>query len=219
MGSAGYETDKNLWQRIKTQTILREHNVKTVNLLVVGVGGQGVVAASDIIADMALAKGYDVKKSEIHGMSQRGGAVSSFVRYGGHIASPLPYKNDADFIISFEEMEALRWSQYSNENTKIIVNTLRIKPAGLMISKQEYPDIRPSLKGRDVYYLDGTGESKKIGNERIVNSFMIGAFCAFNDFSADDFHKALVKRVKKYTEENMSAFNKGKEMVKNYVLS
>jgi indolepyruvate ferredoxin oxidoreductase beta subunit len=193
--------------------------LKTVNILVVGVGGQGVVAASDIISDMALAKGFDVKKSEIHGMSQRGGAVSSFVRYGEHIASPLPYKNDVDFIISFEEMEALRWSDHVKEGTKIIVNTLKIKPASLAISKQEYPDVKAQLKGAHIYYLDGTGEAKKIGNEKVVNSIMIGAMCAFNDFTADDFHAALTKRVKKYTEENMAAFNKGKEMVKNYVLS
>ncbi len=193
--------------------------MKTVNILVVGVGGQGVVAASDIISDMALARGFDVKKSEIHGMSQRGGAVSSFVRYGEHIASPLPYKNDMDFIISFEEMEALRWSDHVNEGTKIIVNTLKIKPASLAISKLEYPDVKALLKGAHVYYLDGTGEAKKTGNEKVVNSFMIGAMCAFNDFTADDFNAALTKRVKKYTEENMAAFNKGKEMVKNYVLS
>lgn len=193
--------------------------MKTVNILVVGVGGQGVVAASDIISDMALAKGFDVKKSEVHGMSQRGGVVSSFVRYGGRINSPLPLKTEVDFILSFEEMEALRWSDHVNENTKIIVNTLRIKPASLAISKQEYPDIKTQLKGAHVYYLDGTGESKKLGNEKVVNSFMIGALCAFNEFTPDDFHAALVKRVKKYTEENMAAFNKGKELVKSYVLS
>ena len=194
-------------------------NLKTVNILVVGVGGQGVVAASDIISDMALARGLDVKKSEIHGMSQRGGVVSSFVRFGTTVASPLPFKNDIDFIISFEEMEALRWSDHIKEETKIIINTLKIKPANLSINKQKYPDVKSTLNGSNVYYLDGTGEAKKIGNEKVVNSFMIGAFCAFNNFTADDFNHALLKRVKKYTEENMLAFNKGMEMVKQYVLS
>ncbi len=193
--------------------------MKTVNILIAGVGGQGVVAASDIISDMALAKGFDVKKSEIHGMSQRGGAVSSFVRYGDHVASPLPFKCDVDFIISFEEMEALRWSDHTKEGTKIIVNTLKIKPTSLAMSGQGYPDVKNQLKGWDVFYLDGTGESKKIGNVKVLNSLMIGAFCAFSGFTDNDFQDAFTRRVKKHTEENMAAFNKGKEMVKNYILS
>lgn len=192
--------------------------MKTVNILVVGVGGQGVVAASDIISDMALAKGHDVKKSEIHGMSQRGGVVSSYVRFGDAISSPMPPGGDIDYILSFEEMEALRCTAFMNENTSVIVNTLKIRPASFAFTKQEYPDVKALIKHDKTYYLDATGEAKKIGNEKVVNSFMVGALCAFLDFSEDDFRASLVKRVKKYTQENMAAFKKGKEMVKGYVL-
>ncbi|HNZ30388.1 MAG TPA: 2-oxoacid:acceptor oxidoreductase family protein, partial [Candidatus Goldiibacteriota bacterium] len=94
---------------------------KIMNILLVGVGGQGIVSSSDIISDMALAKGHDVKKSEIHGMSQRGGVVYSFVRYGDKVYSPLPLKEEVDFLASFEEMEILRWQDYINPSTKVIV--------------------------------------------------------------------------------------------------
>jgi indolepyruvate ferredoxin oxidoreductase beta subunit len=192
--------------------------MKTVNILVVGVGGQGVVAASDIISDMAMARGFDVKKSEIHGMSQRGGVVSSYVRFGDKISSPMPFDDDIDYILSFEEMEALRWTGHMNKDTRVVVNLHRINPVTLALTKQEYPDVKMHLKNDRTYYLDGSGEAKKLGNEKVVNSLMVGALCAFLDFSAEEFREALIKRVKKYTEENMAAFIKGKEMVKSYVL-
>ncbi len=192
--------------------------MKTINILVVGVGGQGVVAASDIISDMALSKGFDVKKSEIHGMSQRGGVVSSYVRFGERVSSPLPSGNDIDYILSFEEMEALRAAGSMNRDTKVIINTHRIKPASMAITKQEYPDVKVLLKHEKSYFLEATQEAEKLGNEKVVNSLMVGALCAFLDFSEEDFKAALAKRVKKFIDENIAAFKKGKELVKNYVL-
>jgi indolepyruvate ferredoxin oxidoreductase beta subunit len=192
--------------------------MKTVNILVVGVGGQGIVAASDIIADMALSKGHDVKKSEIHGMSQRGGVVSSYVRFGDSVASPIPFDGSIDFILSFEEMEALRWAGHMSHDTKVIINTHRIKPVTLALTKQEYPDVKGNLKHDKTFYLDATTEAKKIGSEKVVNSLMVGALCAFTEFSEEDFKASLTKRVKKFIDENIAAFKKGKEMVENYVL-
>ena len=156
--------------------------------------------------------------SEIHGMSQRGGVVSSYVRFGDKISSPLPFDDEIDFILSFEEMEALRCKNQMNKDTKVIINMHKIKPMTLVLSKQEYPDVKSGLNHDKTFYLDGTGESKKLGSEKVVNSFMVGALCAFVDFSEDDFKSSLTKRVKKFIDENMAAFKKGKEMVKNYVL-
>ena len=96
--------------------------MKTTNILLVGVGGQGIVSASDIIAGMALARGLDVKKSEIHGMSQRGGVVHSFVRFGEKVHSPVPFADDVGYLLAFEQMEALRWSGYINPGTNVIVS-------------------------------------------------------------------------------------------------
>jgi len=192
--------------------------MKNINILVAGVGGQGIVAASDIIADMALAKGFDVKKSEIHGMSQRGGVVSSFVRFGEKVHSPLPFRDDIDFILAFEEMESIRWADHINDSTVVIVNSHRIKPATLSGIKEGYPDAASSIKHDRLYVIDGSLEAKKIGNEKVVNSLMLGALSVFLDFKDEEFYSALSRRVKKFTGENRAAYIKGKEMVKNHVL-
>ncbi|MCE5301270.1 MAG: indolepyruvate oxidoreductase subunit beta [Spirochaetia bacterium] len=192
--------------------------MKATNILIVGVGGQGIVAASDIIADMALTKGLDVKKSEIHGMSQRGGVVSSFVRYGEKIYSSIPFRDEIDFILSFEEMESIRAAEYINNDTIVIVNTQRIKPATLHSITEGYPDAKTSIKHDRLYLIDAIGEAKKTGNEKVVNSLMIGALSYFLHFDEADFMVSLQKRVKKMPDENRTAYNKGKELVKNYVL-
>lgn len=182
---------------------------KTVNVLLTGVGGQGIVAASDMLADMALSKGYDVKKSEIHGMSQRGGVVYSFVRYGKKVHSPTPFRDSIDYLVSFEEMETLRWASHINPHTKVIVNTQRIKPA---VMKSEYPDAKQLLKHPDVLFVDASAEAKKSGNEKTVNSFLLGALCRGLEFTEKDFREAIQKRLKKYIDENIKAFNAGREL-------
>jgi indolepyruvate ferredoxin oxidoreductase beta subunit len=192
--------------------------MKNINILVAGVGGQGIVAASDIIADMALSRGYDVKKSEIHGMSQRGGVVSSFVRFGEKVYSPMPFRGDIDFILCFEEMEAVRWADHINDSTVVIVNSHRIKPATLSGIKEGYPGAKESIMHAKLYVIDGTAEAKKLGNEKVVNSLMVGAMNYFLDFKDEEFYAALSRRVKKFIDENRSAYIKGKEMVKHYVL-
>jgi indolepyruvate ferredoxin oxidoreductase beta subunit len=188
--------------------------LKTVNILLAGVGGQGIVSASDILADMAIAGGYDVKKSEIHGMSQRGGVVSSFVRFGDKIHSPIPFKGDIDYLVSFEEMESLRWPDYINESTKVIVNMKRIKPSTLADLKTGYPDARAGLKAKNTYFLEASEEAKKIGNEKVESSVMLGALCTFLGFKEEIFRAALEKKMTRYVNENMAAFKKGEELVR-----
>jgi indolepyruvate ferredoxin oxidoreductase beta subunit len=186
----------------------------TVNILLVGVGGQGIVSSSDIISDMALARGFDVKKSEIHGMSQRGGVVYSYVRYGKKVHSPLPQAEDINYIASFEEMEILRWEDYINKETKVIVNTQQIKPATLARLKMEYPDVQGLLKHEHVKYIDAVAAAKNIGNEKFVSSVMTGALCTNLGFTEDEFRASFSGRVGKYIEENIKAFNTGREMAK-----
>jgi indolepyruvate ferredoxin oxidoreductase, beta subunit len=153
--------------------------LKTVNILLGGVGGQGIVSASDILADMALSRGYDVKKSEIHGMSQRGGSVSSFVRYGDKIYSPLPFRDSVDYILSFEEMESLRYREFINPGTKIFINLKKIKTAAMTEKGTAYPDVKTALKTENAYFLEAAAEAKKIGNEKVEGSIMLGALCFF----------------------------------------
>jgi indolepyruvate ferredoxin oxidoreductase beta subunit len=167
---------------------------------------------------MALSRGYDVKKSEIHGMSQRGGVVSSFVRFGEKVYSPLPFRDDIDYILCFEEMEAVRWADHINDSTVVIVNSHRIKPATLSGIKEGYPGAKESIQHPKLYVIDGTAEAKKLGNEKVVNSLMVGALNYFLDFKDEEFYTALSRRVKKYIDENRSAYIKGKEMVKHDVL-
>ena len=167
---------------------------------------------------MALAKGFDVKKSEIHGMSQRGGVVSSFVRFGEKVHSPLPFSDDIDFSLAFEEMESIRWAGHINDSTVVIVNSHRIKPATLAGIKEGYPGAKDSINHKKLYVIDGSGEAKKLGNEKVVNSLMLGALGVFLDFNDEEFYTALSRRVKKFIDENRAAYIKGKEMVRNYVL-
>jgi indolepyruvate ferredoxin oxidoreductase, beta subunit len=188
--------------------------MKTVSILLAGVGGQGIVSASDILADMALARGYDVKKSEVHGMSQRGGVVSSFVRYGDKIHSPIPFKDEIDYIVSFEEMEALRFEEYVNPATKVFVSLKRIKPAPLAGEETAYPDVKTALKTKNAWFIEASKEAKKAGNEKVESSVMLGALCVFAGFKETEFEAALRKRMKKYIPENITAFKKGEELVK-----
>ncbi len=184
------------------------------NILITGVGGQGIVSASDIIADMAMNRGFDVKKSEIHGMSQRGGVVYSYIRFGERVYSPIPYKDDIDYLVSFEEMEALRWSDYINPRTFVLVSTKRIKPVTLTLANKDYPDVQALLKSEKVRFIDAEKAAKELGNQKFVSSVMTGALCAKLGFEEKEFRKSFETRIGKYVDENTAAFNIGKEMAK-----
>jgi indolepyruvate ferredoxin oxidoreductase beta subunit len=188
--------------------------MKTINILFAGVGGQGIVSASDILADMALCRGYDVKKSEVHGMSQRGGVVSGFVRYGDKVYSPIPLSSEINYLVSFEEMETLRFAGQINPGTTVIVNMKKIKPAALAAGSGVYPDVKSGLKNVKAYFLEASEEAKKLGSEKVEGSVMLGALCSFLGFEDAEFKISLDLRMKKYTEENLKAFSRGKELVK-----
>ena len=187
--------------------------MKTINMLLAGVGGQGIVLASDVISDMLLNRGYDVKKSEIHGMSQRGGVVSSFIRAAEKVYSPVPSRSEITHIASFEEMEMMRWIPWMNNSTFAVANRLKIKPAPLK-SMQDYPDAEKILEGRNVKFIAAADEAKKIGDARLLSSVMAGAVCSRLSFTSDEFRTALKSRLKKLIDENTAAFERGKELVK-----
>jgi len=183
-----------------------------MNILLTGVGGQGIVSASDIISDMAMNRGYDVKKSEIHGMSQRGGVVYSYVRYGEKVNSPIPHKDEIDYLVSFEEMEALRWSDYINPATIVFVSTKHIKPITLTLSNKDYPEVQSVLNSPNIKYIDAETAARNAGSQKFVSSVMAGALCAKLGFDEKEFRASFEKRVGKFIEENVIAFNKGREM-------
>ncbi|MCK5597974.1 MAG: indolepyruvate oxidoreductase subunit beta [Candidatus Eisenbacteria sp.] len=187
---------------------------KVTNVFIAGVGGQGILLASEILADVALAHGLDVKKSEVHGMAQRGGSVVSHVRFGEKVYSPVIAEREAELLVSFEKMEALRWIHYLAPEGTVIVNDQEIVPSGL----EEYPDsLSDEIRARapDTLFLDALGLAGKAGHARAVNVVMLGAFSNYLDFPEDDWKKAVEARVpKKTVEVNLKAFELGRNATK-----
>ena len=153
----------------------------TKNIMIVGVGGQGTLLTSRIIGKAALAIGADVKISEVHGMAQRGGSVVTFVRYGDKVSEPIVEEGQADVIIAFERLEALRYSHFLKKDGVLIVNDCRIDPMTVVIGAKEYPEgIIESLKeNHKVYALDGQNIALELGNSKVLNSVVLGFAAGF----------------------------------------
>ncbi len=187
-------------------------------LLLAGVGGQGVILASMIVADALLSAGFDVKQSEVHGMAQRGGSVFSHIRWGSNVDSPLVPKGSADVLASFEWAEAIRWVEYVREGGAVVADIRTIVPPGSCTDRRSwlrrYPGIEPeifadrSLKTR---LIDAAATATDLGNVRAANSVILGSVAAFVDIDAEHWEKAIRKMVPKGTEEvNLAAFNAGR---------
>ena len=153
----------------------------TKNIMIVGVGGQGTLLTSRIIGKAALAIGADVKISEVHGMAQRGGSVVTFVRYGDKVSEPIVEEGQADVIIAFERLEALRYSHFLKKDGVLIVNDCRIDPMTVVIGAKEYPEgIIESLKeNHKVYAIDGQNIALQLGNSKVLNSVVLGFAAGF----------------------------------------
>jgi indolepyruvate ferredoxin oxidoreductase beta subunit len=150
----------------------------TKSILLVGVGGQGTILASKLLTLGLMEKGYDVKMSEIHGMAQRGGSVSSQVRYGEKVESPVIELGDADILVSFEKMEALRWLEYLKPTGSVIVNEIEIDSTPILTGESEYPhDAIAEIKktGIPVSVVNATKEAGALGNARVMNVILLGA--------------------------------------------
>ena len=190
------------------------------NILLVGVGGQGVLTASEILADALIIEGFDVKKSEVHGMSQRGGSVNSHLRYGEKVYSPLIKEGEADIVFSFELLEAMRFSKYLKEDGFMLVNNEKIVPNSIYFSDVKYPK-NPEKMLKDVYkdkffLLNAFEIAKEIGNVRFANVVMLGAVSNLMNISDESMEKAITNRVPpKTVEGNLKAYYKGKEISSN----
>lgn len=191
---------------------------KTMNIFLCGVGGQGILLASEIISSACMHAGFDVKQSEVHGMAQRGGSVISHIRFGKKVYSPLIEAGDADIVVSFEVLEALRYLPYMNSSTKVIVNTQKILPAPVATGMDTYPaDVIPQLKDRglSVFSVDAFDIAQAMGETRAVNMVLVGALSIFLPFEESIYMQAIEKRIpEKIRKVNIEAFLKGKVAAK-----
>ncbi|MGI5985750.1 MAG: indolepyruvate oxidoreductase subunit beta [Clostridiales bacterium] len=188
---------------------------ETKGIMIVGVGGQGTLLASRILGNVLIGQGYDVKMSEVHGMSQRGGSVVTYVKYGDKVYSPLVDLGEADYILAFERLEAARWISYLKDGGKLILNDRRISPMPVITGAMEYPsDVveKISSKGVNIIASDALSMAIEAGSAKSVNVVMIGILSALADFDEDVWQKALEECVKpKFLELNKKAFALGRE--------
>lgn len=182
------------------------------NIMIVGVGGQGTLLTSRILGGLATLGGYDVKLSEVHGMAQRGGSVVTFVRYGEKVAEPIVEEGQADVIIAFERLEALRYAHFLKKDGALVVNDWRINPMPVVIGAAEYPEgILDTLrKMYKVYTVNATEESKKLGNPRVFNLVVLGIAAKHMDFTKEQWYEVIEKTVPPKTVDiNKKAFDAG----------
>ena len=185
-----------------------------MNIMVVGVGGQGTLLTSRIIGKTALTAGYDVKLSEVHGMAQRGGSVVTFVRYGEKVYEPVVEEGCVDILISFERLEAQRYAHFLKADGIIIVNDCRIDPMTVVIGAKTYPEgiIEELSKEHKVYAIDGVSVAKKLGNSKVLNSVVLGLAAKHIGFSEEEWLEVLKNTVPPKTVEiNTLAFKNGYE--------
>ncbi|MGI6593868.1 MAG: indolepyruvate oxidoreductase subunit beta [Christensenellales bacterium] len=191
-----------------------------LDILIVGVGGQGTLLASRVLGEIAVLLGLDCKLNEIHGMSQRGGSVVTHVRMGNEVFSPTILEGNADYIIAFEKLEALRWSYYLKEKGKIIVNNQKILPMPVILGKQDYPKnvVGNMKKTHIVLDVNAISIAKEINNPRAVNIILLGVFCALENIDIELGLKAILKYVKpQFHESNIIAFKKGYDIGGQYL--
>ncbi|HHW00077.1 MAG TPA: indolepyruvate oxidoreductase subunit beta [Clostridiaceae bacterium] len=187
--------------------------MQNLNIMIVGVGGQGTLLASRILGAVALKKNYDVKVSEVHGMSQRGGSVVTYVRLGDKIHSPLVEKGEADIIISFEQLESMRWAEYLRCGGKFIVNEQKIDPMPVIIGKAKYPEkIIEKIKEncRKTIVVDALSIAKKCGNIKTVNTVLLGVLAKSTQIEKEVWLESLKETVpSKFLDVNLKAFEEG----------
>ena len=184
--------------------------MKTKNIMIVGVGGQGTLLASKLLGKLLLTKGYDVKVSEVHGMSQRGGSVVTYVRYGDKVYSPIIDKGEADFILSFEMLEAARWTEYLKEDGIILTNKQQINPMPVITGAAEYPcELEEKIKALGVKLdaFDALSLAQQAGSSKAVNIVLLGRLSKYFDFTEQEWLDAIETSVPaKFLEMNKKAF-------------
>jgi indolepyruvate ferredoxin oxidoreductase beta subunit len=186
--------------------------MKTRNIMIVGVGGQGTLLTSRILGALAINAGHKVKLSEVHGMAQRGGSVVTFARYGEIVYEPIIEVGQADIIIAFERLEALRYKHFLKPDGVLIVNDVRIDPITVVTGAAKYPEniIESIRKEHTVYSMNALAEAEKLGNTRVFNSIILGLAAKHMKFSKEDWIKVIENTVPKKTINlNLKAFELG----------
>ncbi|SHJ49567.1 indolepyruvate oxidoreductase subunit beta [Tepidibacter formicigenes] len=188
---------------------------KVKNILLVGVGGQGIILASKVLSSGLIDAGYDVKMSEVHGMAQRGGSVTTQVRYGEKVYSPIIGKGQADIIVAFEKVEALRWLEYLKPDGKIVINDYKIPSATVLSGKEKYPEkVLEKLEEKfdNITIINAADEAVKLGNIKAQNIVMLGGLIKALKIDNIDWNKAVKENVKeKFIDLNLKAIEKGME--------
>lgn len=190
--------------------------IETKSILLAGVGGQGVLRASDILSRVFMESGLDVKKSEVHGMAQRGGCVTSHVRYGEKVHSPLAKKDDVDILVSFEKMDTLRYLDYVRSNGTVIINEEEINPPAVNLGDVSYPSNVGEIVGRffsNVVQVNALSIALQAGNIRAVNTALLGTLSSCLGLSADVWEKVLRDSFPpKLVDINLEAFRLGRSV-------
>lgn len=191
--------------------------METRSIMIVGVGGQGTLLASRILGSVFMAQGFDVKVSEVHGMSQRGGSVVTYVKYGDKVYSPVVEKGEADVIISFEQLEAARWLPYLKKDGKLVTSDQTLDPMPVITGKAVYPENileKIAAKGIEVTSVDALGLAEQAGTSKAANVVLMGVVSKKLPFDESVWQQALEKCVPaKFLELNKKAFELGREAV------
>jgi len=186
------------------------------NILFCGVGGQGILLASEVTAYSLLAAGMDVRKSEVHGMAQRGGSVTAHLRYGDKVYSPLISPGEADIVVAFEMMEAVRYLPYMHSDSKIIVNTHKILQPVIATGKMEYPEnVLDELTSRDIHLqaFDAFEIASRVGEVRAVNIVMVGVLSTYLPIDEQVYVDVMNERIpERFRDVNIKAFQEGRKL-------
>ncbi len=192
--------------------------METKSIMIVGVGGQGTLLASRLLGAALLSENYDVKVSEVHGMSQRGGSVVTYVKYGEEVFSPIVREGQADFILAFEQLEAARWLPFLKKGGTMIANSQKIDPMPVVIGNAQYPDgVLDAIRatGADLVEADALTLAVEAGSPKAVNVVLIGVMAARMDLPYEVWEKAIRETVpEKFLEMNLKAFKLGFESAK-----
>lgn len=188
--------------------------MSVTNILIVGVGGQGIIMASDILSRLMLDAGLDVKKSEVHGMAQRGGSVTCHVRFGHHVFSPLIKQGEVDIQLAFEKLEALRYLHYLRPGAKVLLNNLEIYPPSVCLGKEPYPDCIPDKiheRGMRLLMIPGLTLAQQAGNIRTVNVVLLGVLSTWLDVEERYWTEAIARSFpERLVSINLEAFRLGR---------
>jgi len=191
---------------------------QTTNILIVGVGGQGTLLTSRIIAEVAVQMGYDVKVSEVHGMAQRGGSVVTQVRFGPKVHSPIIKKGDADILLAFEKIEAARWLDYLKPDGMVIINNERVNPLPVMTGRAKYPDDiheKVAAEVKRTVVVNATDIAENCGNSKAANVVLVGMLAQAMGLPNEQLEKAIEDNVpSKAFAINLQAFHEGSKLMK-----